>query len=150
MRWRPYCPSCMEVSYCTFGFGSIIWHDLRTLSLPRDSPSCPICVRDLSPRGKGNSRLTKLCGKLSYKKNPEVQELTPIHDSKMAAATDSLFKFPWGKWESLKSDPKIGCTLSCTNILCFTEGIPLNFATFSKIPPNFATFSKIPLFLFTL
>ena len=35
-RW-PYCPSRMEVSYCTFRFGTIIWRDMRTLSLPRDS-----------------------------------------------------------------------------------------------------------------
>ena len=28
----------MEASYCTFGFGSIIRRDLRTLLLPRDSP----------------------------------------------------------------------------------------------------------------
>ena len=38
MGRRPYCPSRMEVSYCTFGFGAIIRRDLRTLSLPRDSP----------------------------------------------------------------------------------------------------------------
>ena len=38
MAWRPYCPSCMEVSYCTFGFDAFIRRDLRTLSLPRDSP----------------------------------------------------------------------------------------------------------------
>ena len=38
MAWRPYCPSCMEASYCTFGFGTFIRRDLRTLSLPRDSP----------------------------------------------------------------------------------------------------------------
>ena len=36
-RWS-YCPSCMEVSYCTFRFGAIIRPDLRTLSLPCDSP----------------------------------------------------------------------------------------------------------------
>ena len=35
--WRPYCPSRMEVSYCTFRFGVIIRRNLRTLSLPRDS-----------------------------------------------------------------------------------------------------------------
>ena len=35
---RPYWPSRMEVSYCTFGFGAIIRCDLHTLSLPRDSP----------------------------------------------------------------------------------------------------------------
>ena len=38
MGWRPYWPSRMEVSYCTFGFGAIIWRDLRTLLLPRNSP----------------------------------------------------------------------------------------------------------------
>ena len=36
-QW-PYCPSHMEVSYYTFGFGAIIWRDLRTLSLLHDSP----------------------------------------------------------------------------------------------------------------
>ena len=35
---RPYCPSRIEASYCTFGSGAIIWRDVRTLSLPRDSP----------------------------------------------------------------------------------------------------------------
>ena len=38
MEWRPYCPSRMEVSYCTFRFGAIIRRDLCTLSLPHDSP----------------------------------------------------------------------------------------------------------------
>ena len=37
MGWRPYCPSRMEASYCTFGFGAIIQCDLRTLSLLCDS-----------------------------------------------------------------------------------------------------------------
>ena len=37
MGRRPYCPSCMEVSCCTFGFSTIIRRDLRTLSLPHDS-----------------------------------------------------------------------------------------------------------------
>ena len=36
-QW-PYWPSRMEVSYCTFGFNSIIQGNLRTLSLPCDSP----------------------------------------------------------------------------------------------------------------
>ena len=38
MGQRPYCPSRMEMSYCTFGFGATIRRDLGTLSLPRDSP----------------------------------------------------------------------------------------------------------------
>ena len=36
MGGRPYCPSCMEVSYCTFGLGAIIWRNLLTLL--SDSP----------------------------------------------------------------------------------------------------------------
>ena len=67
MGWWPYCPS-QEVSYCTFGFGAIILRDLHILSLPCDLPHDNLCVRDLSPRGKGNSRLTKLSGGLSYEK----------------------------------------------------------------------------------
>ena len=43
-----------------------------------------------SPHGKGSSRLL---GKLSYEKNPEVQWLTSISDSKMAATTDSPLNF---------------------------------------------------------
>ena len=39
MGRRLYFPSRMEVSYCTFGLGMIIRHDLRTLSLTRGS-SC--------------------------------------------------------------------------------------------------------------
>ena len=35
---RPYCPSRMEVSYCTIRFGAIIRRDLRTLSVLHDSP----------------------------------------------------------------------------------------------------------------
>ena len=35
---RPYCPSCMEASYCTFGFCAIIRRDLHTLLLPCGSP----------------------------------------------------------------------------------------------------------------
>ena len=37
LEWRPYWRSCMEVSYCTCGFGAVIRHNLRTLSLPCDS-----------------------------------------------------------------------------------------------------------------
>ena len=37
MKWRPYWPSHMEVSYCTFGFCANILRDLCTISLPRDS-----------------------------------------------------------------------------------------------------------------
>ena len=38
MKRRPYWPSLMEASYCTFGFGTIIQRDLRMLLLLRDSP----------------------------------------------------------------------------------------------------------------
>ena len=34
---QPYCPSRMEVSYCTFEFVAIIRRDLYTLPLLRDS-----------------------------------------------------------------------------------------------------------------
>ena len=44
MGQRPYWLSCMEVCYCTFGFGVIIRHDLRTLSLPCDSPRDKHCA----------------------------------------------------------------------------------------------------------
>ena len=37
MGRRPYWPLRMEASYSTFRFGTIIWHDLTTLFLPRDS-----------------------------------------------------------------------------------------------------------------
>ena len=68
---RPYCPLHMEVSYCTFGFSTIIQRDLRTLSLPRDSPrnnqyACVILVH----AGKAtHAYLTKLFGGLSQKKS---------------------------------------------------------------------------------
>ena len=69
MGRRPYWPSRMAVSYCTFGVVAIIRRDLRTLSLPRDSPRDNLRgVLDLSPRGKGNSRQMKLLGELSYEK----------------------------------------------------------------------------------
>ena len=69
MGRRPYCPSCMEVSYCTFAFGAIIRRDLRTLSLPCDSLRdnqyvCMIWVHT----EKATHALTKLFGGLSYKK----------------------------------------------------------------------------------
>ena len=38
MGRRPYWPSYMETSCCTFRFGAIIRGDLHTLSLPCDSP----------------------------------------------------------------------------------------------------------------
>ena len=64
---RPHCPSRMEVSYCTFGFDAIIRRDLRTYIIVAVwfTARKPICVRDLSPRGKDNSHLTKLFGGLS-------------------------------------------------------------------------------------
>ena len=69
MGQQPYCLSRMEVSDCTFRFGTIIRCDLRTLSLPRES-TCDnqyACVI-WSPCRKGNSLLTKLFGGLSYEK----------------------------------------------------------------------------------
>ena len=46
MGRRPYWPSRIEVSYCTFGFGAIIRRSLRTFSLSRN-PLCDnlyVCV----------------------------------------------------------------------------------------------------------
>ena len=65
MGWRPCWPSHTEASYYTSGFGVIIQRDLRTW-LQHDSQPDNLCLRDLSPRGKGNSRLMKLLGGLSY------------------------------------------------------------------------------------
>ena len=53
---RPYWPSHVEVSYCTFGFDMIIRHDQGTSSLPRDSLRNNLCVRDEGPLRKGKSR----------------------------------------------------------------------------------------------
>ena len=68
MAQQPYWPSHIKVSYYTFGFGSVIRGDLRTLSLPHVLPhnKVHVCVI-LNPRGKGNSRLVKLFGGFSYK-----------------------------------------------------------------------------------
>ena len=64
-------PVSYEVSYCTYRFGAIIWHDLilHILSLPRDllCDNLYACVI-LSPCRKGNSRFTKLLGRLAYEK----------------------------------------------------------------------------------
>ena len=57
MGRRPYWPSRMEESYCTFGLGAICAHYHH-----RE------CVHDLSPCAKGNSRIKKLLGGLSYEK----------------------------------------------------------------------------------
>ena len=65
MGQRPYWPSRTEVNYCTFGFKVIIRRDLRILLLLHNNLWC---MHDLSPRGKGNSHLTKLLGKLNYYK----------------------------------------------------------------------------------
>ena len=62
MGRRPYCPSSMEVSYCTCGFGAICAHfHYRVIQ--------HTCMRDLSPWGKGNSRLIKLLAGLTTKKS---------------------------------------------------------------------------------
>ena len=92
MGRRPYCSSRMVVSYCTFGFGAVIQRDLCTLSLPCDSPCCN---QYASSRKKGNSRLTKLFGGLSYKKIRRYNNSPPYVHGKMAPTTDSPFKFPW-------------------------------------------------------
>ena len=58
----------MEGSLCTSGFGAIIWRDLRTVSLP-----CVLLCDNLNTSTiqvharKGNSRLTKLLGRLKGK-----------------------------------------------------------------------------------
>ena len=67
---RPYCPSRMEVSYCTFGFGAIIRRDLRTLSLPRDSPrdnQFACVIRDHA--GKATHALRNYLAGLATKKS---------------------------------------------------------------------------------
>ena len=70
MGWRPYCPSRMEVSYCTFRFGVIIRPDLRILSLPWDSlcDNQYACMIWVHAGMTINSRLMKLFGGVSYKK----------------------------------------------------------------------------------
>ena len=56
MEWLPYCRSCMEASYCTFGFGAIYAHNsYRVIANMRAW---------FSPHGKGNLHLLS---KLRYK-----------------------------------------------------------------------------------
>ena len=98
MGRRPYCLSRMEVSYCTFGFGVIIRHDLRTLSLPRYLPRDNICVRDLSPCGKGNSCLTKLFGGLRYEKIRRYNNSAKWQDGSHNRFPLSNFLGPKGCW----------------------------------------------------
>ena len=64
MGRRPYCPSRMEVSYCTFGFGAICAHyRCRVIH-------CAITYMRawVESTQEGNLRLTKLFGGLSYEK----------------------------------------------------------------------------------
>ena len=60
-------------------------------------------MRDLSPRGKGNSRL--LGGLTVSYKNESYEKITRLHsDGKMAATTDSPFKFPYLEYTELNQD----------------------------------------------
>ena len=68
-RW-PYWLSRMEASYCTFGLGTIIRHDLHTLSLPRNSPcdnlyACVIWVHAEKATHAKQNYLTGLATKKS-------------------------------------------------------------------------------------
>ena len=83
---QPYFPSRMEVSYCTFGFGAICTHYHYRVFHRSITYLC-----DLSPRGKGNSRLMKLFGGLSDEKIQKYDN--SICDGKMATTTDSPFIF---------------------------------------------------------
>ena len=98
-----------------WGGGHIVRHVWRWIIVPSDlarsfgatahiivtmwfTMGLPICVHDLSPRGKGNSRLMKLFGGLSYgeeKKNGgTITHLHIICDGKMAAKQIPLL-IPW-------------------------------------------------------
>ena len=68
MGWRPYCPSRMEVSYCTFGFGAIIRRDLCTLSLPRDSPRAITNMRAWFESTRERQLTLNEISRLSYEK----------------------------------------------------------------------------------
>ena len=52
-----------------------------------------MCVRDLSPRGKGNSQLTKLFGGLSYEKIWRYNNSPPYVMARWQPQQDS----PWGQ-----------------------------------------------------
>ena len=79
MGWQPYWPSCMEASYCTFGFGAICTHYRYRV------------IR----HGKGNLGLTKLFYLLSYEKIGRFNNITSVRVDKMAVTTNFPFKFPW-------------------------------------------------------
>ena len=65
-RWQPFWQSRTDVSYCTSGFGGIIWCGIIVAVC--FTTWYPKCVHDLSPCKKGNPRLKKLLGGLSYEK----------------------------------------------------------------------------------
>ena len=55
----------------------------------------PICVCDLSPRRKANSRLTKLFGGLSYEKIQRFNNLPPYVTARWSPQQIPPLKFPW-------------------------------------------------------
>ena len=56
----------------------------------------PNCGCDLSPREKGNTRLTKLFGGLSKEKIRRYNNSPSIGDGKMAATADSFLNYSVG------------------------------------------------------
>ena len=66
MLW-PLWQSCMEVSYCTFGFGAIILARFAQLIIAACLP-CDNLNKCMCGVRKGNIRFTKLLGGLSYEK----------------------------------------------------------------------------------
>ena len=99
----------MEVSYCTFRFGTIIVpsdlaqseHNIFTgYHLIHHMITYYACVI-LSPRGKGKSPLTNLLGRLSYEKNPDT--ITYLRMWWQDGCHNSFpFKFPWSHLANFK------------------------------------------------
>ena len=66
----PYWLSRTEVRYCTFGLGTIIWRNLRTFSLLRDSPrnNLYLCVIKVKTGKANRAKQNDLTGFTSYEK----------------------------------------------------------------------------------
>ena len=83
----------MEVSYCTFGFDTKSWRDLRILLLMRDSPGDNFFKSTWERQIRLNENC--LAGLTTKKSGGTITHLhISICDGKMAATTDFPFKCP--------------------------------------------------------
>ena len=116
----------MEVRYCSFRFGAIIWHNLRMLLLLRHSPcnNLYICViMSIQKR-----QLTLGCCAYSYQTIWTYNSLPLYVAARRLPTTDFPFQFPWLRGR-VSSSTKVNCFINEASSNYTAKPLPVTYQT---------------------